>query len=268
MDAFEFSSVTLNEYGEIVARPAHRARLFVEKIGPGVALEMVLIPPGRCLIGTSGGAGHPDEYPQHLVEVDAFLIGRYPITQAQWLAIMGSNPARFKGEKRPVEGVSWLEAEAFCRRLSKKSGRAYRLPAEAEWEYACRAGSTTAFAYGETITAEVANYNSEYPYGFGPTGFYRHETTEVDTFPPNAFGLHDMHGNVWEWCADWWHDSYEGAPAGGRAWTAGGKSAYRAARGGSWHDTSDLCRSAARLKLPAGEGDEFVGFRVVCEVWE
>ena len=154
-------------------------------------------------------------------------MSKYPITQEQWRSVAGLpqvkrelklDPSRFKGDILPVEQVSWLDALEFCRRLSNQAGREYRLPSESEWEYACRAGTTTPFHYGETITTELVNYNGEYPYCDAPKGENRKKTTPVGQFPANAFGLYDMHGNVWEWCADDWHDSYEGAPKDGSVW--------------------------------------------------
>ena len=168
-----------------------------------------------------------DESPQHRVTVSTFFISRYPVTQAQWQAIasldkvdidLKADPSRFKGDNRPVEQVNWYDAVEFCARLSRETGREYILPSEAEWEYACRAGTTTPFHFGETITTDLANYNGNYTYGSGPKGVYREETTPVGSFSPNAFGLSDMHGNVWEWCEDNWHNNYEGAPTDGSAW--------------------------------------------------
>jgi formylglycine-generating enzyme required for sulfatase activity len=142
---------------------------------------------------------------------------KFEVTQEQYQQIMGSNPSNFKGAKRPVEKVSWNDAVEFCKKLSQKTRHKYRLPSEAEWEYACRAGTTTPFHFGETITTELTNYDGDYTYASGLKGKYRKQTTEVGTFPPNAFGLYDMHGNVWEWCQDTWHDSYKGAPTDGSA---------------------------------------------------
>jgi formylglycine-generating enzyme required for sulfatase activity len=149
-----------------------------------------------------------------------------------------------------------------ARRLSKKAGRTYRLPSEAEWEYACRAGTAGAFCFGPTLTTDLANYVGEHTFGLEPKGLYRHETTSVGSFPANAFGVYDMHGNVWEWCADAWHEDYSDAPADGSAWKRGGAS-QRVLRGGGWHDPPDLCRSAARLKFEPSDAEDFVGFRVV-----
>ncbi len=262
-DAYDFTTITLNVSGEIIGRSKHQARLFVEKLDRGPELELVAIPGGAFRMGSFGGKGYEDERPQHRVTVAPFFIGKYPITQEQWQFVMGSNPSRFKGPKHPVESISWKDACRFCERLSKRTGRAYRLPSEAELEYACRAGTTTPFHFGETVTTDAANYNGEFVYSAEPKGIYRHTTTEVGAFPPNAFGLFDMHGNVWEWSADVWHDNYEGGPSDNRAWKFKGDTTFRVARGGCWHDTPDVCRSAARLKYAANEGDEFVGFRAV-----
>ena len=151
----------------------------------------------------------------------------------------------------------------FCRRLSQRTKLYYTLPSEAQWEYACRAGSTTPFAFGDTLTPDFANFNGIVTYGSGPKGQYRQQTTEVGSFPANAWGLQDMHGNVWEWCVDPWHDSYRGAPADGSAWTAGGRTA-RLLRGGSWDYHPRHCRSAYRyLNLP-GFRSSYFGFRVCC----
>jgi formylglycine-generating enzyme required for sulfatase activity len=162
-----------------------------------------------------------------------------------------------------VEQVSWQEAVEFCRRLSVRTGREYSLPSEAQWEYACRAGTTTAFSFGETLTPELANYNGNNNYASGPKGVYRQQTIEVYSFSANGWGLHDMHGNVREWCLDPWHGSYEGAPADGSAWMQGG-GASKLLRGGSWNGFPGLCRSAFRYDShPDNRGSDF-GFRVCC----
>jgi formylglycine-generating enzyme required for sulfatase activity len=170
--------------------------------------------------------------------------------------------------------VPWQEAVAFCEKLCQQAGRTYRLPSEAEWEYACRAGTTTPFHFGATMTTDLANYRgtdweiggSTYPgnYGQGPHGVFRETTTEVGSFPPNAFGLYDMHGNVLEWCADHWHDNYDGAPTNGTAWLSSDESARRLLRGGSWYYYPRLCRSANRISRPPAGRSYSVGFRVVC----
>jgi len=167
----------------------------------------------------------------------------------------------------PVELVSWNEAIEFCARLSRLTGRNYRLPSEAEWEYACRAGTTTPFYFGETITPDLVNYNGNYPYGSAPKGTYRVKTTAVGNFPPNTFGLYDMHGNVMEWCQDVWHDNYNGAPTDGSAWESGGDSEGRLLRAGSWGDHAVGSRAASRefnLQDRLTIFHRFFGFRVVC----
>lgn len=253
-------------------------RRFFEDLGNDVRLEMVLIPSGTFLMGSPDGEldRYDDEGPQHLVTVPTFFMGRYPITQEQWRAVaampkeehdLEPDPSEFKGDKRPVEQVSWEDAMEFCARLSARTKRSYSLPSEAEWEYACRAGTTTPFHFGETITTDVANYDGNQTYGDGPKGEYREETIPVDYFGvANAFGLCDMHGNVWEWCLDSWHDNYEGVPTDGSAWDADGARDRRVRRGGSWLGLPRSCRSAYRRNdLPAFRNFIY-GFRVVCHV--
>jgi formylglycine-generating enzyme required for sulfatase activity len=263
-ERFTFEVVTVDGSGEIVGRETRTAAQVVERLDGGVALEMVVIPGGAFLMGSRAGQGYDDERPQHSVRVRPFLIGKVPVTQEQWLAVMGRlPPCRCPGARRPVDRVSWDDARTFCARLAKRTGQPYRLPAEAEWEYACRAGTATPFYTGETITTDLANYVGEHTYRAEPGGVYRHEATNVGSFPPNAFGLYDMHGNVWEWCADAWHDDYTSAPPDGSVW-AGRAGSPRVLRGGRWHDPPGLCRSAARLSAPAHEGEDFYGFRVAC----
>jgi formylglycine-generating enzyme required for sulfatase activity len=193
-------------------------------------------------------------------------MGQYAVTQAQYEAVMGENPSRFKGAHRPVEQVSWHKAVAFCNRLSAQTGRQYRLPSEAEWEYACRAGTKTPFHYGETLTSELANYSGRLTYQSEPEGMWRRETTEVGQFPANGYGLYDMYGNVEEWCFDHWHRDYEGAPTDGGAWVTGGNRDRRVVRGGSWYNFPRYCRSAYRDFFDPGRVYYGIGFRVVCEV--
>jgi formylglycine-generating enzyme required for sulfatase activity len=234
-----------------------------EDLGTGVILTLIAIPGGAFMMGSPPWQGYDDERPQHRVTVAPFWLARGLISQAQWQAVMGQPlRCRFVRPAWPVHNVSWAEAQRFCERLSAQASRAYRIPSEAEWEYACRAGSATAFNTGATISTDEANYNGEFVYGNGVKGVYRHVPTEGGAFPANEFGLYDMHGNLWEWCADAWHDDYNGAPVDGAAWQAGKSAAYRVTRGGSWHDTPDVCRSAARLKTLAAEGDDLIGFRV------
>ena len=190
-------------------------------------------------------------------------MGKYPLTQAQYQAIMGNNPSYFKGNNRPVETVSWDYAVRFCQKLSQRTGKNYRLPSEAEWEYACRAGTKTPFSFGDNITTDLVNYDGTYPYKSAPKGKYREQTTDVGTFPPNAFGLYDMHGNVWEWCEDDWHENYIDAPTDGSAWNSQSGSNTKLLRGGSWYLYARLCRSASRNGYSRVNRDGYSGFRVV-----
>jgi formylglycine-generating enzyme required for sulfatase activity len=208
-----------------------------------------------------------DEGPQHQVTVPSFFMGKYPLTQAQYQAIMGNNPSYFKGNNRPVEAVSWDDAVRFCQKLSQRTGKNYRLPSEAEWEYACRAGTKTPFSFGDNITTDLVNYDGTYPYKSAPKGKYREQTTDVGTFPPtfppNPFGLYDMHGNVWEWCEDDWHENYIDAPTDGSAWNSQSGSNTKLLRGGSWHNFARFCRSAIRARYSRDYRYYNFGFRVV-----
>ena len=257
--------VTVDKFGEIIQRQQPIARYFIEDLGNGVTLEMAAIPGGTFMMGSpENEAGRSDnESPQHQVTVPSFFMGKYPVTQAQYQAIMGTNPSRFKGSNRPVDKVHWYNAVAFCEKLSQRTGKNYTLPSEAQWEYACRAGTTTPFYFGESITPDLVNYDGNYPYGYAPQGEYRIQTTDVGFFPPNAFGLYDMHGNVWEWCFDDWVDSYNNAPTNGSAVTISINA--KLLRGGSWFITSGYCRSARRYYNDAGFIYYSYGFRVVCD---
>jgi formylglycine-generating enzyme required for sulfatase activity len=268
---FEFNVVKINACGRVISNTRQQAKYLVEDLGNGVTLEMVSIPAGAFLMGSPNNeAGREDrEGPQHRVTLSTFWMSKFQITQAQWQAIMGTNPSSFKGSLQlPVESVSWDEANTFCLKLSLKTGKTYRLPSEAEWEYACRAGTTTPFYFGETITPELVNYDGNYNYAAGPKGVYREKTTPVGSFPPNDFGLFDMHGNVWEWCADVWHDNYHGAPTDGSVWETGGDHSYRLLRGGSWYAYAVWCRAAHRHVGTPDSRDDSIGLRVVrCAVW-
>lgn len=173
-------------------------------------------------------------------------------------------PCRFKGDDLPVERVSWDDAQRFCRLLSTKAGRTFELPSETQWEYACRAGTTTPFSFGETLTVEVANFNGEHTFREEPRGVYFHATNQAGKFPPNAFGLYDMHGNLWEWCADNWLEDYRSSPRDG-SFYQNKDSRERVVRGGSWHEPPGLCRSATRLRVRASDAEEWIGFRVICQ---
>ncbi|MEA5536835.1 formylglycine-generating enzyme family protein [Crocosphaera sp. XPORK-15E] len=301
----------------VIKRQKHQAEGIIEVIGEGIDLELMDIPGGTFIMGTDDEEIERlvkkfdweyfrREKPQHPVTIQPFYMGRYPITQGQWKAIaertdllvnidLDPNPSNFKddppqpllekGEKaktrwdRPVEQVNWYQAKEFCDRLSRLTKQEYRLPTEAEWEYACRAVNSERptvaewnekynqpFHFGETITGELANYNASNTYASEPKGEYRQQTTPVGYFKvANAFGLYDMHGNVYEWCEDDYHSDYEGAPTDGTAWLANDDNTTKILRGGSWIDAPDDCRCAGRdLNDPRDDDyDVDVGFRVV-----
>ncbi|MEM9807160.1 MAG: formylglycine-generating enzyme family protein, partial [Cyanobacteria bacterium P01_D01_bin.56] len=248
---------------------------FIEDLGNDATLDMVYIPAGDFLMGSSENEvdRYDSEGPRHQVQVSALYMGKYPVTQAQWKAVaklkkvgieLKSAPSRFKGNDLPVEQVSWFEVVEFCQRLSQHTGQNYRLPSEAEWEYACRAGTTTPFYFGDTISTDQVNYDGNYIYGNGKKGQFRRKTTPVGSFSANNFGLYDMHGNVWEWCQDHWHGNYDGSPQDGSPWIQGGDSNRRVLRGGSWHLNPRFCRSACRFDITPGDRYFNLGFRVVC----
>lgn len=261
--------MTVDHKGKIAQRKQRRGNYRRESLGKNLNLDLVIIPGGLFTMGSPISEAGRDWYsnwddslhnvnvegPQHEVRISPFLMGKYPVTQAQWRAVaalpkvdcyLDSDPSHFNGDDRPVERVSWDEAVEFCRRISEHTGREYRLPSEAEWEYACRAGTITPFHFGETLTSDLANYNATQSYNSGPQGKCREQTTKVGSFPANAFGLHDMHGNVWEWCLDHWHETYENAPTDGSAWLSSDDNVLRLLRGGSWYYNPVLCRSAYR----------------------
>ena len=275
-------SATVRDDGGAVRSELMRLRLWatprleapgawVEPLGEGVALTMVAIPAGRFVMGSPPEEEHrsDNEGPQPLVELEGFWMGQTPITQAQWRQVMGelpapprwpqtpeSNPSDFSDksdrDQHPVEWVNCHDATGFCKRLSQQTGRCYTLPSEAQWEYACRAGTVTPFFFGNTITPSLANYRGNSTYANGLEGEYRRKTTPVGLFPANAWGLHDLHGNVWEWCA-------------GRPWLDGNKKKRkRVLRGGSWFNGAEDCRSARRCLVHPGMRFEHIGFRVCC----
>jgi formylglycine-generating enzyme required for sulfatase activity len=256
----------------------------IEDLGEGIDLTMILIPPGEFLMGSRkeepGRQSNEEQY--RVIIPEPFLMGKYPVTQAQWQRVATMPQQKrslknvkpiFKGANLPIESVSWLDAEEFCLRLSNYSNHRYRLPSEAEWEYACRAGTTSAFHFGETIDTKLANYrgtdNKEMKwsgsYGRGNPGEYQEKTTPVGIFDANDFGLYDMHGNVWEWCADHYNSSYQQTPKDGSAWVnpTAEKNSSRVLRGGSWLDDPYDCRSAYRYGYNAGVRIDYGGFRVV-----
>ncbi len=241
---------------ETVTPEKGQAQSFTEDLGNDITLEMVSIPGGSFMMGSPSGEGYRSEKPQHQVSIPKFFMGKYPITQAQYKQAIAKNPSYFQGDDCddycPVERVSWQDAEEFCQRLSRQTGKKYRLPTEAEWEYACRAGTTTPYHFGQAITDKLANYDNNVG-----------RTTSVGQFPPNVFGLYDMHGNVWEWCQDDWHDNYEGAPTDGSPWLSE-NSSNKVIRGGSWLLNPGVCRSAFRNSRTRDFRDHLIGFRVVC----
>jgi len=254
--------VQVNEQGDWIREEAINVSLHQVSLPGNVTLSLAHIPAGSFQMGAGNHFVEPDEQPVHHVHVNASLLGQFTITQRQWQAVMKTlPPCRGQGLDHPVDRVSRFEARTFCNRLADLTQMPFRLPSEAEWEYACRAGSTTDFAIGNMITTDLANYVGWHAYLNGPKGEYRHGPMQVGQFPPNRWGLYDMHGNVWEWCEDAWHDNYLNAPADGTAWLRDG-SAGKVVRGGSWHDPPALCRSSARLKLMPQEGEDFVGVRV------
>ena len=281
---FEFDYITISTdscalVGKKASLPTNhhqgKAKYITLDLGKNITMDLIGIPGGKFMMGSPKNElerGN-DESPQHLVKIRPFLLGKYPVTQTQWQAVIGNNPSRFidrnlGNSNKPVERVSWFDCLEFCQKLSDLVGREFRLPTEAEWEYACRGKTTTPFHFGTTITTDLANYNGEYAYASGKEGEYRHQTTDVGSFSPNRFGLYDMHGNVAEWCSDLWHNKYDNAPNDGSAWTAGNdsKKASRVLRGGSWIHLPGCCRSSHRLSSPPNSKSDAFGFRIALSV--
>jgi formylglycine-generating enzyme required for sulfatase activity len=247
--------------------------------------EMVVVPAGEFMMGSpeSEPGRSNDEGPLHKVKIARpFAVGRHTVTRGQFAAFMNNmnykNPntswrnVGFRQEdNHPVVSVSWDNAQAYAAWLSKLTGQRYRLLSEAEWEYVARAGTRTPFWWGSSIAPTQANYDGRYVYEGGVTkGEYRQATVPVGTFEPNRWGLYNVHGNVYEWCEDFWHDSYNGAPVDGSAWLQGGDVSgrlvrggpYRVRRGGSWGSDPLVLRSARRGRAPTGVWDYHIGFRL------
>jgi formylglycine-generating enzyme required for sulfatase activity len=283
-----------------------RTQVFHEELGEAERLTMVRIPAGSFQMGSAEQepGRHANEGPVHTVTLAEFLIGQTPITQAQWRAVarwtpqqgerwgreLNPEPAKFQGEEarllagetntdgRPVERVSWEDAIEFCSRLSQRTGRNYTLPSEAQWEYVCRAGTSTAYCFGDIIYSDLANFRGTDASRFSspapdPQPLFREQTIPVGMFPANAWGLYDMHGNVSEWCLDSVHSSYEGGPYDGSAWEdpQAPKIEQRITRGGSWSMPPRCCRSAFRFPYRSPSKADVpdvlyddVGFRLVC----
>lgn len=282
-----FTFVEVNSRGRIIDRYPSITKIFQEDFGQKITLDMVYIPGGTFMMGApeSEHESSDSQRPQHRVKVQPFWMGKYVITQEQWRRIaalpkleieLDSDPSGYgssylKGNNRPVDSINWYDAIEFCARLSKTTGRKYCLPSEAQWEYACRAGTTTPFSCGATITNKLTNYDCYSEYGTVPVG----------SFPPNAFGLYEMHGNIKEWCADPWHKNYIGAPNDERVWKKIlDDDCYkdyckyikellsvkepRVVRGGSYSSYPRNCRSASRSYYSSEDKNWHCGFRVIC----
>jgi formylglycine-generating enzyme required for sulfatase activity len=281
-------TVLLNAWGQVSGGCLAEGRQFIEDLGGGSELVMVSLEGGEFLMGSTEAEARATwedakrynssadltwfkhETPRHRVWLSPFCIGKFQVTQMQWQAVMGNLPEmkqKFRGEQRPIVKVSWNDATEFCQRLSKQTGRKYRLPTEAEWEYACRAGTTTPFAFGETITTIFVNYDGNCPYDRAPKGVDRARTVDVGSLGfANAFGLYDVHGNVWEWCQDWFGtDYYAQYQKQGMMTDPQGpaKGDHRVLRGGSWDSDGWSCRAMLRIEKPPGDRDDNIGFRVV-----
>ncbi len=275
LEEFSFERPIVDETGTILERVKGTSPSFKEALGDGIILEMVYIPEGTFLMGASSTevGSQVCEQPQHSVNLQGFFLGKFPVTQKQWEIVaqypkvnrdLAVEPSCFKGSDRPVESISWEDAVEFCDRLSQHSQRPYQLPSEAQWEYACRGGTTTPFHFGPTLTGDVANYMAKRLYAKESSGFYRQETTSVTAFYPNPFGLYDLHGNVWEWCADAWYSTYENASTSGKPRSSSQQVTRRVLRGGSWDEDAYHCRCASRYAYhPQGVGVSRIGFRVM-----
>ena len=265
LKVFTFPVILVNARGEEIDRYERQAQFLNFELGNDVTIDFVSIPEGEFLMGSPvDEEGHEsNESPQRQIKVSSLFVGKYPVTQAQWQAVMKSNPSSMKILNLPVESVSWHDCVQFCEKVSSIIGQECRLPSEAEWEYACRAGTTTPFHFGETLTTDLANYNGNYIYSSGPKGIYRAQMTQVGSFPANAFGLYDMHGQVWEWCADTWYENYQLKASDGSAWIDEAYSKSRMVRGGSWVNSPNQARSAYRRTLLPSKKVNNIGFRVV-----
>ena len=233
-------------------------------LGDGVKLEMVLIPAGTFMMGSPNSGKDPKHFETyHQVTISKpFYLGKYTVTQAQWLKVTEKNPSLFQGGQLPVEGISWDDAMGFCVRLKEKFGESFRLPTEAEWEYACRAGTTTPYHFGDKLNGTQANCDGGFPYGTTKKGPYLEKTSPVGIYRSNAWGLFDMHGNVWEWCEDW-YDSYPFDPVTDPRGPE--KGSFRVSRGGCWSSIGWFCRSALRSWNPPDRRSNCLGFRLALD---
>ncbi len=280
---YEFKTVDLNVNGKVIKETNGQAKSFTENLADGITLEMVEVRGGSFMMGAEKEEEYSGNYdqntmPQHKVTVPTFYIGKFEVTQAQWKFVAGlpkvnielkAKPSKFRGDDNPVEQITWAEAAEFCARLSNHTGRQYRLPSEAEWEYACRAGTDTLFSFGDSITLGQVNFSgimSAHYRGPYPDGYLDQTFSVGTTKVANNFGIYDMHGNVWEWCQDVYHENYNGAPTDGSAWVTGGEQEKHICRGGSW-----ICRGGACSSTYRNEGDlnwkrDDYGLRVVMTV--
>lgn len=295
---FEFDVIKADDRGRVREHRKERARFYLESLSGGVNLEMVEVPAGMFLMGSNTAeleqiesnysrslgkdakaelhARLQSEAPQRMVKITGFFLSKYEITQTQWRAVASlpkvhrelmSDPSHFKGGRRPVEQISWEDAVEFCERLSKATGRHYRLPSEAEWEYACRAGTNWPFSFGESVSSKWANYDGRQPYGQAAKDSNRRQTVIAGSLGmANAFGLYDMHGNVWEWCQDSWHENYLDAQVEGNAWEKDGDVQSRIVRGGAWDSPAAESRSTERRRAASTIRLNNIGFRVVAEM--
>jgi formylglycine-generating enzyme required for sulfatase activity len=276
LDKNEDSSGTLPA---VAAEPDPKIRALPRRFTNAINMTFMLIPPGTFKMGspTTESERSSDEYAHEVTLTQPYYLGIYPVTQRQFQILMDQNPSYFNSAKGggpdyPVENVSWYDAVEFCRRLSevpveKAAGRLYRLPSEAEWEFACRAGIPMPFSSGLTLSSREANFNGNYPYGMTPRGPYLERTTKVGSFPPNPFGLFDMHGNVWEWCADYYERNfYRNSPRYDPAGPPSGT--LRVVRGGSCFNIGRFCRTAYRFGVVPTNHDIDVGFRVLMVLQE
>jgi eukaryotic-like serine/threonine-protein kinase len=257
----------LTKRSSVLVRRALDSPLLQKAMSNSIGMEFVFIPPGSFDMGSNNGEA--DEKPVHRVTIgQGFFMGKYEVTQGQWQALMGNNPSHFKGDENlPVEQVSWDDAQKFINKLNElNDGDEYRLPTEAEWEFACRAGATTEFAFGSSLSSDQANFIGDSPRSKAARLVYHPTTTPVGSFAPNAFGLFDMHGNVWEWCEDWYHWTYEGAPSDGSAWLSGGEQNRRVLRGGGWLGIAAQVRSAYRNGHSPDHSTNLFGFRLIAVV--
>ncbi len=270
----------------LIAQGLARCEEAAKEITNSIGMRLVLIPAGKFVMGSPATEAEREAgEDQHEVAITRpFYLSVHAVTQGQFEKVMGKNPSFFHPKNggspdHPAEQVRWHEAREFCTRLSalpeeKKAGRTYRLPSEAEWEYACRAGTTTPFNVGDALSSTQANFNGNFPYGGAEKGPSLRQTEKVGSYPPNAWGLYDMHGNVLQWCNDWYDPDYykkspkenPKGPEKGVVATGFGGNFFVVVRGGCWLDEGRACRSARRFRLQQTEPYRWTGFRVACDV--